>query len=87
MRAFEWVVPSLVPNLPNLCFEVGKRKALQIGRVPNLPNLPSLAAHMRTRTRARAPMCARESLNTGWEGWEGWEEVAVERVSSSQPVL
>lgn len=80
-------LPSLVPNLPNLCLEVGKRKALPIGRVPNLPNLPNVAPCMRIRTRALAPMCVRESSNTGWEGWEGWEEQAVERVSSSQPVF
>lgn len=81
------VVPSLVPNLPNLCFEVGKRGALPIGLVPNLPNLPNVAPCMRARTRVRASMCAQELSNTGWEGWEGWEEQAVERLSGSHPVF
>lgn len=87
MRISERSVPSLVPSLPNLCFEAGKREALQIGRVPNLPNLPNVVPCMRTRVRVRAYVCAQESSNTGWEGWEGWEEGAGERVSGSQPVF
>lgn len=79
-------VPNLVPSLPNLCFEVGNPKALQIGRVPNLPNVPNLsAARAYTYTRARPCVCV--TTNKGWEGWEGWEEVAVVRFFGSQPVF
>lgn len=80
------VMPTLVPNLPNLLNKVGKREALQRKVVPNLPNVPNLrpvctrlSAHTRPRVHAGTTHVI------GWEGWEGWEEAVIERGGCSQP--
>jgi hypothetical protein len=68
---------AVLPNLPNLRFEVGRIQALIFKRFPNLPNLPSLFF-------ARAPTRTRE-IKKRWEGWEGWEEAGRTRLPGSQP--
>jgi hypothetical protein len=75
MRTSERRIPSLLPNLPNLCFDVGSREALRHGHLPNLPNLPNLfrvpvhvGVHMRAGARAHTCTTSKKGGKVGKVG-------------------
>lgn len=60
MATSSLIFSSLLPSLPNLRLEVGKRETLQRKEVPNLPNLPNLAPRVHKRTHTRVYVYAHD---------------------------